>query len=284
MAKNKYILDITVKKGSYNTFSPKDVDRYKLYDNLEELKKDITEVSKVCEINGLEKKENFTKGYTKTIDVYYISIPTKTEFFYPRKDRSDIEIENIILKIEKNVNGLKDSKDIDIAKVNEEAEEYYIEKYEQKQKDKNRVLVKYNHKDIIIEEYQGGFSNDLFKNEVLQKYIGSSPFGYIGSNLRTFETDKEVEKEYLEAIKKLKEEGVVFDSSKDIYNVLVNNFLCSSSGRHIFDEYDDSDVIEDMSVRVKDYFKKDFFEDMIVFNQEKEIKETSVKKTKNQKK
>jgi hypothetical protein len=97
------------------------------------------------------------------------------------------------------------------------------------------VLIDYE-KDRNPEEFQGGLSDKLFKNKILQDYLKSIAFGYIGAFGRTFSGDRLVEKTLRE---------------HNFSDTEISLFMTSRSGRHFADGLGSYDSFENDKEHIK---------------------------------
>jgi len=114
--------------------------------------------------------------------------------------------------------------------VPQEIEDFRVRQEEEhwrKRKEEDYVLYK-NYKEMSPEEYQGGFSDKVFNQEILQTYVEGTPFGWIGHKARKPELDTHLEKKFLALRPKVKVDLVE----------LLACWLTSTSGRHFGDSVD----------------------------------------------
>lgn len=108
---------------------------------------------------------------------------------------------------------------------------------EARRKRQGYVLWKTDYKSIKPNEYQGGFSDEVFNSPRLKRYVDNGGiFGYIGHSCRKPKLDAHIEKEFL----KLKPKEPL--SREEMVNLL-GCWLTSTDGRHFGDSLENAETL-----------------------------------------
>ena len=239
--KINYLIQIRI--CSYrNSYSSNDVKMYKLIDEAEYDKLTIT---KELNLGGkkfyLEEGDIYGDDFYKSISVTDLSYEKKhTISIYNNVKLTNEERKEIIDFYSKF--GFKENDSI-LNKIRSE----YLDRYDKQEsiKKKELGLVVYDWKNMEPSEYQGGFSNDVFNDPELKRYVGyGSPSGYIGHICRTVELDKILEREFLKYTPEV-DLGLNMES-------LLACWLTSTDGRHFGNSLEDLDIHEQIT-KIKSY-------------------------------